>query len=161
MHGDLVPNAGQYSPKARWTELSFFNVMMAATYSRQAARTRHPNVIRGIGREYLGQGQTCINRRRLTEGRSFSKGELSHLDAPVGFLAPLSAPSANRPCPFVCLPSRRRLTLNQWITNETPQPNANIRRRTRTKVQSVLVIAVKVAAHNRLVGGSSPSGPTT
>ncbi len=59
MHGDLVPNAGQYSLKARsdCTELSFINVMMAATSFRQAARTRHPNVIRDIGREYLAKAR--------------------------------------------------------------------------------------------------------
>ena len=53
----LMPNADQYPPKMRsdCAELSFFNVMMAATYFRQAARTRHPNVVRDLGREYLAK----------------------------------------------------------------------------------------------------------
>jgi len=57
MHGRLVLNADQYPPKATWNcaELSFFNVMMAATYFRRAAHTRHPNVVRDIGREYLAK----------------------------------------------------------------------------------------------------------
>lgn len=52
----LMLNADQ-SPKARsnCAELSFFNVMMAATYFRRAAHTRHPNVVRDIGREYLAK----------------------------------------------------------------------------------------------------------
>jgi len=53
----LVLDADQYPPKVRsnCAELSFFNVMMAATYFRRAAHTRHPNVVRDIGREYLAK----------------------------------------------------------------------------------------------------------
>ncbi len=53
----LVLNADHHPPKARsdCAELSFFNVMMAATYFRRAARTRHPDVVRDIGREYLAK----------------------------------------------------------------------------------------------------------
>ncbi len=54
---DLVPNVIQYPPRTRAAsvDLSFFNLMMAATYFRRAARTRHPNVVRDIGREYLAK----------------------------------------------------------------------------------------------------------
>ncbi len=53
----LHPNADQYPAKMRsdCAELSFFNVMMAATYFRQAAGTPHPNVVRDLGREYLAK----------------------------------------------------------------------------------------------------------
>ena len=53
----LVLNADHYPPKPRsdCAELSFFNVMTAATYFRRAARTRDPNVVRDIGREYLAK----------------------------------------------------------------------------------------------------------
>ncbi len=53
----LHPNADQYPPKMRsdYAELSFFNVMMAATYFRRAAGTPHPNVVRDLGREYLAK----------------------------------------------------------------------------------------------------------
>ncbi len=38
--------------------------MMAATYFRRAARTRHPDVLRGIGREYLAKvGRASIAAR--------------------------------------------------------------------------------------------------
>ena len=57
MRRDLEPNPIQYAPTTRsgCAELSFFNVMMAATYFRRTARTRHPNVVRDIGREYLAK----------------------------------------------------------------------------------------------------------
>jgi hypothetical protein len=64
MRRDLVPNA--YPPKARSdrAELSFFNVMMAATYFRRAARTRHPNVVRDIGRVGTGTAaRRCLALR--------------------------------------------------------------------------------------------------
>ncbi len=67
----LVLDADQYPPKARsnCAELSFFNVMMAATYFRRAAHTRHPNV----ARDWPGipsQGWTCASdeRRRVMDG---------------------------------------------------------------------------------------------
>ena len=56
MRRDLVlPNANPPKTSSDCAELSFFNVMMAATYFRRAARTRHPNVVRDIGREYLSK----------------------------------------------------------------------------------------------------------
>ena len=56
MRRDLVlPNANPPKTSSDCAELSFFNVMMAATYFRRAARSRHPNVVRSIGREYLAK----------------------------------------------------------------------------------------------------------
>ncbi len=65
MRCDLLPNVTQYPPKttADCAELSFFNVMMAATYFRQAARTSHPNVVRDIGREYLAKAGRVLPTR--------------------------------------------------------------------------------------------------
>jgi hypothetical protein len=47
-----------------YEELSFFNVIMAATYFRRAARARHPDAVRDIGREYLAKA----GRVRRTHG---------------------------------------------------------------------------------------------
>jgi hypothetical protein len=55
MRRDLVLNANPPEKRPACFELSFFNVMMAATYFRRAARSRHPNVVRDIGREYLAR----------------------------------------------------------------------------------------------------------
>ena len=64
MRRDLVPNANPLKTRSDCAEVSFFNVMMAATYFRRAARTRHPNVVRDIGREYLAKaGRVSIGVR--------------------------------------------------------------------------------------------------
>ena len=56
MRRDLVlPNANPPKTRSACAEVSFFNVVMAATYFRRAARSRHPNVVRSIGREYLAK----------------------------------------------------------------------------------------------------------
>ncbi len=60
MHGDLVPNANPPKTRSDCAELSFFNVMMAATYFRQAARTRHPSGTRYWPR-IPGQGRACAS----------------------------------------------------------------------------------------------------
>ena len=44
-------------------ESSFLYLMMAATYFRQASRTRHPNVrdaLRELGREYLTNARRVV-----------------------------------------------------------------------------------------------------
>jgi len=55
MRRDLVPNANPLETRSACAELSYFNVVMAATHFRRAARSRHPNVVRDIGREYLAK----------------------------------------------------------------------------------------------------------
>jgi len=60
MRRDLVPTANLLTTRSDCAELSFFNVMMAATYFRRAARARHPNVVRDIGREYLAKAG-CVS----------------------------------------------------------------------------------------------------
>ncbi len=60
MRRDLVPNANPPEKRSACAELSFFNVMMAATYFRRAADTRHPNVVRDIGREYLAKAGRAL-----------------------------------------------------------------------------------------------------
>ncbi len=60
----VLPHANPPKTRSACAEVSFFNVMMAATYFRRAARTRHPDVLRGIGREYLAKvGRASIASR--------------------------------------------------------------------------------------------------
>ena len=47
----------------RGAGLSFFNVVMAASYFRQAAQARHPEVVRGMGREYLAKAGHLVPTR--------------------------------------------------------------------------------------------------
>ncbi len=55
MRRDLVPIANPPEKRSACAELSFFNVVMAATHFRRAARSHHPTVVRDIGREYLAK----------------------------------------------------------------------------------------------------------
>ena len=52
-----------------------------------------------------------------------------------------------------------------FLTNDTPQPNKNIRRQTSSNTTLIIrffrLFRGGRTAHNGLVGGSSPPGPTT
>jgi hypothetical protein len=51
------------------------------------------------------------------------------------------------------------------LTNDTQQPNANKRRQTSSNITLIInvfrLFRGRLVAHNGLVGGSNPPGPTT
>src|SRR5664279_6587887 len=62
-------------------------------------------------------------------------------------------------------PTREATSPDQRLTNDTTQPNKNKRRQTRSNATLIIrfyrLFRGGRTAHNGLVGGSSPPGPTT
>jgi hypothetical protein len=78
------------SSQSSAAEPSFYHLMLAATYFRRAARSRHPNegrALRDIGREYLAKAGRAVPARERSRSALDTKTTQARRHLPGAELA--------------------------------------------------------------------------